>query len=196
MDRAIFFDRDGVLIKDNGLLTQIDQIEFANDVFSSFDILKKTGFKFFIITNQAVVARGMITEEWVTGINDYIAGEIYDQTGCRIDQCYFCPHHPNADIEEYRKNCECRKPKPGMLLKAAEDFDIDLSQSYMIGDRISDIIAGAKAGCKTILLETGMHKEAPIESDAFDTTVKPDFTCNSLTEAVKIIKTELTTNQH
>jgi len=187
MNKAIFFDRDGVLTKDNGLVTCISQIEFSDDLFTSLRLLNGMEFKFFMITNQAVVARGMLEERELEDINRYIAETIYDKTLCKIEKCYFCPHHPNADLEKYRKNCECRKPKPGMLLQAAGEFDIDLSQSYMIGDRMSDVIAGAKAACKTILLQTGKHIELPIESDAFDSSIKPDFTCDTLAEAVTII---------
>ncbi len=187
MNKAIFFDRDGVLIKDNGHLTQIEDIEFAVDVFPAFRLFKSMDFKLIVVTNQAVVARGMIDEAGVSEINQYILDEVYKNTGCKIEKFYFCPHHPNANIEEYRENCECRKPKPGMLMQAAREFGIDLSQSYMIGDRLSDVIAGAKAGCKTILLATGKHEYAPIESDAFDLEIKPDFTCSNLTEAVEII---------
>ena len=188
MDKAIFLDRDGVLIKDIHLLTSKNQIIFENQVFSALKLLKYVKFKLFVVSNQTVVARGMSSESEVEAINNFISEIISDKTGVQIDKFYFCPHHPNATIEKYRINCECRKPKPGMLYQAADEFNIDMSRSYMIGDRISDIIAGATAGCKTILLETGMHNEKPIESDAMDLTIKPDFTCSNLTEAIKIIK--------
>jgi len=187
MNKAIFFDRDGVLIKDIHLLTRKDQVMFSDGVFSGFKLLKSLGLKLIVVSNQTVVARGLCIESDVEEVNDFIAEMIYDKTGLNIEKFYFCPHHPNATMEKYRINCECRKPKPGMLLTAAKEFDIDLSQSYMIGDRISDIIAGCKAGCKTILLKTGMHNEAPIESDTFEPDIKPDFTCNNLIEAIKII---------
>ena len=188
--KAIFLDRDGVLIKDHGLLTEISQVEFADDVFDALKILKDTDYKLIVITNQAVIARGMIDEAGVEKINQYILDEISERSGCVFEKCCFCPHHPHADVEKYRVNCECRKPKPGMLLQAAGEFDIDLSQSYMIGDRMSDIIAGAKAGCKTILIQTGRHKDAPIVSDAFDPDIKPDYICKKLTEALNIINHE------
>ena len=187
MNKAIFLDRDGVLIKDIHLLISKNQIIFEDQVFSALKLLKNLKFKLLVVSNQTVVARGMATETEVEKINDYITNRIYNQTKVKIEKFYFCPHHPNATMEKYRINCECRKPKPGMLLTAAEEFDIDLSQSYMIGDRISDIIAGCKAGCKTILLKTGMHNEAPIESDTFEPDIKPDFTCNNLIEAIRII---------
>lgn len=188
MNKAIFLDRDGVLIKDIHLLISKNQIIFEDQVFSAFKLLKDLKFKLIVVSNQTVVARGMATETEVETINEYIAKKIYNKTKVQIEKFYFCPHHPNATMEKYRINCECRKPKPGMLLTAATNFNIDISQSYMIGDRISDIIAGSKAGCKTIFLKSGMHNAAPIESDSMDLTIKPDFTCNNLLEAIKKIK--------
>ncbi len=187
MNKAIFFDRDGILIKDTHHLISKEEIIFAEDLIDSFNLLKNSDFIFFIITNQAVVARGLATEIEVEKVNQCIVDYIKENTGCEIRKVYYCPHHQNANLAEYRMDCECRKPKPGMLLRASQEFDIDLSKSYMIGDRISDIVAGSKAGCKTILLETGAHLEKPIESDAMDLSIKPDFIYSELKTAIKRI---------
>src|SRR6185436_3550034 len=98
---------------------------------------------------------------------------------------YFCPHHPNASLPEWRADCECRKPRAGLLLQAAHEHNLDLTASFMAGDRITDIIAGARAGCRTVLLQTGKHLERPIETtEPLDTTVQPDHTCADLAAAV------------
>ena len=187
MNKAIFFDRDGILIKDTHHLISKEEIIFAENLIESFNLLKNSDFIFFIITNQAVVARGLASEIEVKKVNQYIVDYIKEKTGCEIRKVYYCPHHQNANLAEYRTDCECRKPKPGMLLRASQEFNINLSESYMIGDRISDIVAGSKAGCKTILLETGAHLAKPIESDAMDLSVKADYIFDDLKSAINII---------
>ena len=105
-----------------------------------------------------------------------------------IDRIYYCPHHPNGDLQEYRKICECRKPKPGMLIRASEEYGIDLNRSYMIGDRISDIIAGHLAGCKTIQFLSGRHNDRQIESDlVLEKNIEPDFTITDIYQIRNII---------
>ena len=97
-------------------------------------------------------------------------------------------NRPNATLPQYRVECHCRKPRPGLLLRAAQELDLDLGASYMVGDRISDIIAGQRAGCRTILVQTGMHTAPPIKSpDAIDTSLEPDYVCPDLSAAVEII---------
>jgi D-glycero-D-manno-heptose 1,7-bisphosphate phosphatase len=189
---AIFFDRDGVLIEDINLLTSVPQVIFLDTVLAAFRLIRNSPFKLIVVSNQPVVARGMATETEVELVNNFIAATIFSETQCRIDKFYFCPHHPEANLPQYRKNCECRKPKPGMLLQAAQEFNLDLKTSWMIGDRISDVIAGHKAACKTILLETGRHLDKPIVSDAMDLNVKPDFTFRNLLKAIEFIGV----NQH
>ena len=190
MERCIFFDRDGVLIKDIHLLTKKSEVNIYAKTYEAFELIKKTDFVSFTVTNQTVIARGMLSEQKVESINKFISNQIFIKTNYRIEKFYYCPHHPNADIEKYRINCDCRKPKSGMLFMAAAEFDIDLKNCWMIGDRISDIIAGHNAGCKTILVKTGKHLEKPIESGAMDLTITPDFICKNILEAVKIIINE------
>jgi D-glycero-D-manno-heptose 1,7-bisphosphate phosphatase len=186
-NRAIFFDRDGVLNKDIHLLCKIDDVIIPPDTIDAFKLLSGVECKKIVVSNQTVISRGLASENEVDNINQHIDNAILTLTSCKIDRFYTCPHHPDATLEKYRKNCDCRKPKPGMLQEAAEDYDIDLTQSWMIGDRISDIIAGHRAGCRTILIQTGMHKEKPIISDDMDLSISPDYTCNNLHEAVLII---------
>lgn len=184
MNKTVFLDRDGVIVKDVSLLTEISEIEIPEDVPNALAKLKYEGFKLIIVSNQAVVARGLISEKDVENINADIARQIIHLGGPTFDGFYFCPHHPNATLPEYRQECNCRKPRVGMLLQASKEHNIDLTASFMIGDRITDIIAGKNAGCKTILLKTGMHKKKTIVTvDKIDNTVQADFICDSFPEA-------------
>jgi D-glycero-D-manno-heptose 1,7-bisphosphate phosphatase len=140
-----------------------------------------------VVTNQAVVARGLLTETDVVNIHNKLQDLLRRDGGESIDAYYFCPHHPKANLVEYRVNCDCRKPKAGLLLQAALDRGIDLERSWMVGDRPSDILAGKRANCKTILVQSGMHLEPPIESEDDLAGIIPDFICKNLLEAEQII---------
>ncbi len=186
MNRAIFLDRDGVLIEDANLLISSKNIKIFEDVPQALLKLKTAGFLLIIISNQTVVARGMMTEKGMIELNNKIIARLIKKGSPQINAFYHCPHHPKATVPSYRQNCNCRKPKPGMILRAAHEHDIDLQNSYVIGDRITDIIAGSKAGCSTVLVRTGMHTSPPIETaDVLDPSISPDFTCDSLFEAAE-----------
>lgn len=184
---AVFLDRDGVLIEDINLLTRRDQVRVCRRAPEALKALHASGYQLFVVTNQTIVARGLATEQDVEELNSFIGELLLEKSGCKIEHFYYCPHHPEATLPEYRIKCECRKPRPGMLLQAAREYNLDLSASFMVGDRISDIVAGHKAGCRTILVETGMHQAHPIISDAMDLSIKPDFVCTDLYEASRII---------
>lgn len=194
MNKAVFFDKDGVLNVDKNLVNEsqipeifkVDLIESAADTIA---YCRKKGFKIFIITNQTVIARGLINEEELATINKEFERLLLCQNSeAKIDKIYYCPHHPSANIEKYRVICDCRKPKPGLLLKASEEFAINLEESYMIGDRISDIYAGKLAGCKTILLRSGMHDKKLIETDLkLDKDLCSDYIIDSLSEIKGIV---------
>jgi len=188
MNKAIFLDRDGVIIKDVNLLTESVDIHILDGVPESLVSLKSFGFKLIVVSNQTVVARGLATEENVKEINSEIENKIVELGGPTFDEIYFCPHHPNATLPEYRGECECRKPRSGMLVQAAIEHNIDLTASFMVGDRITDIIAGKNVGCKTILLETGMHNaESIVTIDKINENIQTDYTCKNLITAVKWI---------
>ena len=188
MRAAIFLDRDGVLIEDANLLTVAGGIQVLEGVPKALERLRANGFRLIVVSNQAVVARGLATEPEVESINRCI-GELIEQGGGpRIDAFYFCPHHPKATLPAYRKVCDCRKPEPGMLLRAAREHEIDLKGSFMVGDRMTDVIAGAKAGARTVLIQTGQHTAPPIETtEPLDPSIKPDHVCGSLAEAAEWI---------
>lgn len=185
--KYLILDRDGVIIKDVNLLTKIEEIDIYPESMEAFKLLKIYDYQVIVVTNQTVIARGLINESDLIYIHNYLKHEIYKKTNFLIKRFYYCPHHPNADIKKYRTICDCRKPRAGMLYNAAKKYDIDLSQSWMIGDRISDIIAGFSAGCRTIQLTTGRQTEKPIESDSIDLNVAADFVCKDLLDAVKLI---------
>lgn len=187
-DRAVFLDRDGVLIQDVDLLVKSSQVQTLAGVPDALQRLSAAGFRLIVVTNQTVVARGLITEAEVDEINSTILRCLAEHGAPPIDKVYVCPHHPNATLPAYRIECECRKPRPGMLLQAAKDFNLDLKASFLVGDRITDIIAGAKAGCRTVMVESGLHTAPPIQTvEPIDAGVQPDWISPNLPAAVQWI---------
>lgn len=185
LDRAVFLDRDGVLIDDAGLILRPEDVRIIAGVPAALRKLHVSGFRLIVVSNQAVVARGLLSEEGVVELQRYIARQLVEAGAPSLDGWYFCPHHPNATLPEYRVVCECRKPRPGLLLRAARELGIDPKESIMIGDRITDIVAGARAGCKTILAETGAHRAPVIQTaEEIDRATQPDYRCPSLPDAV------------
>lgn len=154
---AIFLDRDGVLIKDMDKNPIVENFELLNNVPEAIKKINQSGYLAIVVTNQPMIAKGFVTFEQVDDVHKLLETEL-GKDGAYLDDIYFCPHHPEkgfaGEIPELKVDCNCRKPKPGMLLKAAQDYHIDLSQSWMIGDRESDIKAGKAAGCKTVLIGT------------------------------------------
>jgi D-glycero-D-manno-heptose 1,7-bisphosphate phosphatase len=188
MKPAVFLDRDGVLIEDVHLLTRPEKVVIPAGVPEALRALGMAGFKLIVISNQPVVARGLASEAEVRAVNTRMEALLQSAGAPPLDGVYFCPHHPKATLAAYRVDCDCRKPRPGLLLRAAAELDIDLSASFAVGDRITDIIAGAKAGCRTVLVQTGRHGEKPIEtSEPLDLTIQPDHTCADLGAAVEWI---------
>lgn len=188
MNRAVFLDRDGVLIEDTHLLTESDKIKIMKRVPESLQKLKESGYLLIVVSNQAVVSRGLMTEQEAKALQAQIERKLVESGAPPLSGFYFCPHHPNATMLPYRKDCDCRKPRPGLLLRAAREYEIDLASSFIIGDRITDIIAGARAGCRTILVQTGAHLAPPIEtSSPLDTAISPDYICANLDEAMRWI---------
>lgn len=166
---AVFLDRDGVLCKEKSYVTSLDELEIFPYAKRCIETLHRKGFLAICLTNQSAVARGMLTEEELTRMNQYLIAEI------GLDALYYCPHHPEG-MGKYRQRCSCRKPGTGMVECAMQEFEIDISASYMVGDRAADILCGQNAGLKTVLLESGygtMRLEQP---------VKPDFVYRDLEE--------------
>ena len=155
--KAIFLDRDGTINKYVGFLRKEEEFELLPGVADAIKKINKSGYLAVVVTNQPVIARGEVTFEGLETIHNKME-TLLGKEGAYLDAIYFCPHHTHSgyegEVKELKIDCDCRKPKPGMLLKAAEDLNIDLSQSYMVGDGENDIKAGKAAGCKTVLLNT------------------------------------------
>ena len=157
MQKAVFLDRDGTINKYVGFLRNIDDFELLPGAADAIRKINASGYLAIVVTNQPVIARGEVTEEELRQIHNKME-TLLGQEGAYLDAIYYCPHHPHkgyeGEIPELKIDCVCRKPKPGMLLRAAERFNIDLSRSWMIGDGENDVRAGQAAGCKTVLLGT------------------------------------------
>lgn len=151
---AIFLDRDGVVIEDAHYVGSPDRVRLLPGAAESIAALNRAGWPVVIVTNQAGVARGLFPAEAVGVVHTHLAALLASYRA-RVDAFYFCPHHPDGEVEAYRAACDCRKPRPGMLLRAAGELGLDLAASWMVGDRVSDLEAGAAAGTRTILVRTG-----------------------------------------
>lgn len=174
--RAIFIDRDGTINKYVGFLRNIDDFELLPGVADAIKVINASGYLAIVVTNQPVIARGEVTVSELQIIHNKME-TLLGVEGAYLDAIYYCPHHPHkgyeGEVPELKIECECRKPKPGMLMRAAEDFNIDLSASWMVGDGENDIRAGKAAGCRTAL----------IGSDSFE----QDVTVHSLQEFVSYL---------
>jgi D-glycero-D-manno-heptose 1,7-bisphosphate phosphatase len=173
---AVFLDRDGTLIHDPGYLNHPDQVQLIDGVAEALAEFHRLGYKTVVASNQSGVARGIVTVEMLERIHDRLR-ELLAAQGASLDGIYYCPDHPDGVVPQYRKDSDWRKPRPGMLLAAAREMDLDLSQSWMIGDRDRDIQAGRSAGCRTILIGSAQTENS-----------KPDYVAVNLREAVNIIK--------
>ncbi len=155
--RAIFLDRDGTINKYVGFLRNIDELELIDGVAEAIKMINGSDYLAIVVTNQPVIARGEVSIDELNLIHNKLE-TLLGQQGCYLDAIYYCPHHPDKGFEgerpEYKIVCECRKPKPGLLIKAAKDFNIDLEKSWMIGDDDNDVKAGLSAGCKTLKVDS------------------------------------------
>lgn len=158
MKRCIFLDRDGNINVEKDYLHKIEDFEFEEGALEAIVEFSKTDYLIVIVTNQSGIARGYYTEKDLEDLHKYLRDEI-EKNGGRVDGFYYCPHHPEKGIGEYKKNCDCRKPNPGMFLQAKEDFDIDFENSIMVGDKLSDVDAGKRLGMRSILVRTGHGKK-------------------------------------
>lgn len=152
---AVFLDRDGVINQDTGYVSCVDDFHFIDGTIEALQILKKKGYCLVVVTNQSGIARGYFTEEQFMSLTEWMDWSLADRD-VDLDGIYFCPHHPTAGVGEYRQECNCRKPAPGMLLDAAKDLKIDLANSYMVGDKAGDLQAAKAAGVgHKVLVRTG-----------------------------------------
>jgi D-glycero-D-manno-heptose 1,7-bisphosphate phosphatase len=172
--KAVFLDKDGTIIPDVPYNVNPDLITLVDGVIDGLKLLKAHGFAFIVISNQAGVARGYFQYKDLEKVIEKIDLLLY-KDGIRIEKYYFCPHHTEGKIPEYTMKCNCRKPEPGMLLQAADELQIDMQSSWMIGDILNDVEAGNKAGTRTILINNGNETEWESGSLRTPTFVSPDF---------------------
>lgn len=180
--KAIFMDRDDTLIEDPGYLSDQGQVKLLPGVPWALIQLKDMGYKLVVVTNQSAVARGIITENVLRKIHDRLE-YLLAQQNARLDAIYYCPYHPEGSVAKFRRDSDCRKPNPGMLLMAADELDIDLAESWMIGNAGHDVEAGLRAGCKTILIDLPSRQKQVRPDDP-----APHYRAVNIAEAANIIK--------
>ena len=154
MRPAVFLDRDGTMIEEGGYLERIQRLTFFPYTTDAIRLLNQAGFAVVVVTNQAGIARGIVKESFVAEVSRVIAERV-ERGGGRIDGFYHCPHYPQGIVPEFSVACDCRKPAPGLFRRAAADLDLDLSRSFVVGDRWHDLQAGMAVGARGVLVRTG-----------------------------------------
>ena len=181
-NKAIFLDRDNTLIEDPGYISNPDQVKLLSGVSKALAELRKMGYLLIVVTNQSAVARGIVTENVLEEIHERMTS-LLTHEGAYLDKIYYCPYHPDGIVPKYRKESNLRKPQPGMILRAADELDIDLHNSWMVGNSPRDITAGLSAGCKTILIVSSVNPTILKPTDP-----RPDEKAVNIKEVVNIIK--------
>jgi D-glycero-D-manno-heptose 1,7-bisphosphate phosphatase len=196
MNRAIFLDRDNTLIHNDGDLGDPAGVKLIQGAASALASIQGLGYRVVVVTNQGGVARGKYTEADVEAVNAKVAELIKGVSGAIIDRFYYCPYHPEGSVEKYRRDHPWRKPQPGMILQAVQDLSLDADQCWMIGDQDRDIVAGAAAGLRTILLRPDAGEQPPLRQSAAakslmqtpgQENVLPEFVARNLIEAVRVV---------
>jgi len=178
-------DRDGTISEEVGYVNHLSRFRLLPRTAEAVKLINQSGFKAIVVTNQSGVARGYFPEELVREVHTKMQ-MLLGHEGARVDRIYYCPHHPAVGPGKYRRDCDCRKPKIGMLEKAVRDLKVDLSRSYIIGDKHTEIVTGHRAGIKSVLVLTGYGiGELELYSDQWEQ--KPDFVAEDLLAAVKWI---------
>ncbi len=180
--KAVFLDRDGTLMVDTGYPSKPEDVRLLPGVDLALKSLRQGGYRIVVITNQSGVARGMFTEHGLAEVHRELRRQL-EARGAYIDAIYYCPYHPDGTVAEYSRESDCRKPAPGMLLMAAEEMDLDLVESWMVGDSPRDVEAGQRAGCRTIRLRTRAEADEPER-------VQADFTVRNVVDAARVIMRE------
>lgn len=156
--RALLLDRDGTICEDVGYLTEVDRLHLLPGSAEAIALAADAGLQCVLVTNQAGIARGLMDEARLDDVHDRLR-ELLASQGARLDGIYYCPHHPQGEVAAYRGDCDCRKPHPGLLLRARDEMGIDLEASYLVGDHLRDIEAGRAVGATTVLVLTGHGRD-------------------------------------
>ena len=183
--RAIVMDRDGTVCDEVGYVNHVSRIRLLPRSAAAIRRAREAGFKTAIVTNQAGVARGYFDEELIHRVHDRVR-ELLAADGAAVDAIYYCPHHPDAGAPPYRLDCDCRKPRPGMLLRARDELGIDLARSYLVGDSMRDVEAGHRVGATTVLVLTG-YGRGELEYRSAGWKTRPDHIAEDLMDAVEWI---------
>lgn len=157
--KAVFLDRDGVINEEVNYAHLRDQLTLVPRAADAIRLLNDNGFLVVVVSNQAGIGRGLYEERDMHAFNSAMEQELKKESNAHVDAIYWCAHHPEAVREAYRIACNCRKPNPGMILRASEELFVNLSRSFMVGDKWSDIDAGRRAGCTTVIVGTGHGKQ-------------------------------------
>lgn len=176
MRPAIFFDRDGVLIEDSHYVASVAEVRVIPGAADAVRRAQAAGYAVVVVTNQSGVARGLFPEAQVAAVHAHIETE----SGLTFDRWEYCPHHTDGTVPEFTSDCDCRKPKPGMLRRAAAALDLDFARSWIIGDRATDLEAGFAAGCRAILVRTGYGSKVDIH--------QPDPTRNLIAVVPSVVE--------
>ena len=190
MNKAVFLDRDGTVNEEVGYLDDLSKLRLLSGADRAIKRLNEAGFKVVLVTNQSGVARGYFPESLVHDAHALLS-TMLESEGARIDAVYYCPHHPKAGNSRYTIDCECRKPKTGLIDRAVKELAIDRKHSYMAGDKWSDVELGQRAGLQTILVKSGFAPDDEGNKRSEETR-DPDFVAQSLSEATDwILKREI-----
>lgn len=193
MRPAVFLDRDGTLVEDMGYINHIDRLHIFPWTGPAVRRLNEAGLPVVVVTNQGGVAMGYFPETLVEDINNKIRSKL-NIFGARLDAIYYCPHHPQGTVAKYRRACSCRKPTPGLLLKGAQEFDIDLQRSFLVGDRFRDVETAFAIGAKGILVLSG-YGRGEFEYQRNTWPRMPDYIAENLAGAVDWILTQFSAGE-
>ncbi|HTG01250.1 MAG TPA: HAD family hydrolase [Nitrospirota bacterium] len=193
MNRAVFFDRDGTVNAEVGYLSDLKQLVLIPGAGKAIKRLNDAGLKVVLVTNQSGVARGYFTEEFVRETHALLERMLQEE-GARIDGIYYCPHHPRAGNSSYTRECNCRKPGTGLLDQAARELDVRVDQSFVVGDKWSDVELGQRAGAASILVQTGFAHDDPGNVRP-DRVREPDYRAPTIGDAVDWILNRVESGQ-
>jgi len=185
MNRAIFIDRDGTLNEEVGYIDRPARLRLFPFAAEALRLINAAGWRAILVTNQSGVARGYFSEARLAEMHERLAA-VLARKGARLDAIYYCPHHPTEGLPPYRQDCDCRKPKPGLIESAARDFRLDLAQCFVIGDRYRDVEMAHRAGASGVLVLTGYGRDE-YEHERASWTNAPEHIAENLLEAVKSI---------
>ncbi len=187
---AVFLDRDGTICEEVGYLSRPEQLVLIPGSAAAIQLLNQHGVFAVVTTNQSGVARGFFTETDVHAVHDHLQ-DLLAREGAKLDAIYYCPHHAEKGLGSYRVACECRKPLPGMIRRAADDFPIDLENSYVVGDKLTDVEFGKANGLRSVLVLTGYGQDELQKKLVAAPAQEPDFVAENLQAAVSWILNDL-----